>query len=109
MDPWMHQIIALERRDRWLRAAAAATCPAGEPAHTAHASRVQTIGREEIAMAEKGHETKPKTLHRLRRRLAERRARHADRRARRKAHDIEGAARQAESSLYKGGFFTTKH
>jgi hypothetical protein len=24
MDPWLHQVIALERRDRWIRAAAAA-------------------------------------------------------------------------------------
>jgi hypothetical protein len=24
MDPWLHQIIAVERRDRWIRAAAAA-------------------------------------------------------------------------------------
>jgi hypothetical protein len=24
MDPWMHQLIAVERRERWLRAAAAA-------------------------------------------------------------------------------------
>jgi hypothetical protein len=48
-------------------------------------------------------------LERLRYRVAERRARHADRGARRRTQDIEGAARQAESSLYKSGFFTTKH
>jgi hypothetical protein len=60
-------------------------------------------------MPENHPETKPTTLERLRHRATERRARHADRRARRKTHDIEGAARQAESSLYKSGFFTTKH
>lgn len=60
-------------------------------------------------MPENNLETKPMTVQRFRHRLAERRARQADRRARRKTHDIEGAARQAESSLYKSGFFTTKH
>jgi hypothetical protein len=109
MDPSMHQIIARERRERWLRAAATSR-PAPGRAHAAHGSRVQTIGRnQETDMPENHPEIKPTMLERLRYRVAERQARHADRGARRRTQDIEGAARQAESSLYKSGFFTTKH
>jgi len=106
----MHQIIAGERRERWLCAVAMSTRADPGRAHAAHGSRVKTTSRDqEIAMPENNPETTRTTVQRLRCRLAERRARQADRRARRKTRDIEGAARRAESSLYKSGFFTTKH
>jgi len=85
----MHQMIALERRERWRQAAAAA--------------------RTESLLSE--HDgPKPAPRGRARERLAERRAIWADRRARRRrkvglnpqdAADIAGAAQ------VRGGFFTT--
>jgi hypothetical protein len=91
MDMWMHQIIALERRERWRQAAAGARTDDSVRARHPEACAAE---RQSARGA-----------------LAERRATWADRRARRKrklgvnpqdAADIAGAAQA------RGGFFTTK-
>jgi hypothetical protein len=104
MDQWLHQIMALERRDRWLQAATAA-----RSAHAAQAPGRDRGARTEDQMSE--HEgQKPALRERVRERVAEHRAVRADRHARRKrkvglnpqdAADIAGAAQ------VRGGFFTT--
>jgi hypothetical protein len=104
MDPWMHQLIALDRCDRWLRSAAA-TPPAGQ-AHAQALIHTRNGGR----MSETSG-AKPELRTRVRQRFDERRAIRADRRARRKAKigfsRPEDAADIASAAQVRGGFFTT--
>lgn len=82
----MHQIVALERRERWLQAA-----------------------RTEGPVSESDQQ-KPTLRERARERMAERRALHADRRARRKGKiglNPQDAADIAAAAQVRGGFFTT--
>ena len=82
----MHQIVALERRDRWLQAA-----------------------RTEDSLPRHDHD-KPALVERARARIAERRAISADRRARRKGKiglNPQDAADIAGAAQVRGGFFTT--